>query len=153
MEIFYNEIMWQILKKGIYIGGKKYMLFSATTGQVRNDTITLIRKDFYEKHKGYLMAGLSQERINTHTNAWKKEKGMNVGKYLSYNALPLSSSILTNIENEHTDGAGMFLPGELHSSCQIRGDILRVPYSHLISGCSLTKWHITLSLLMHGVTE
>lgn len=169
MEIFHNEIMWQILKNGIYIGGKEYMLFSATTGQVRNNSITLIRKDFFENHKGYLMVGLSQDRINMHTNDFKKEKGMNVGKYISYNALPLSSSVLPdneididrcivvkgletiitdkvkyvdiqtdkdgqcyvsdtpkeyqtkNIEIEHTDGAGMFLPDELLSSCQIRG--------------------------------
>lgn len=169
MEIFHNEIMWQILNNGIYIGGKGYMLFSATTGQVRNSTITLMRKDFFENHKGYLMVGLSQDRINTHTNDFKKEKGMNVGKYISYNALPLSSSVLPGneididrcivvkgletmitdkvkyvdiqtdkdgqcyiagipkeyqikeIDIEHTDGAGMFLPGELHSSCQIRG--------------------------------
>lgn len=169
MEVFHNEIMWQILNNGVYIGGKEYMLFSATTGQVRNNTITLMRKDFYENHKGYLMVGLSQDRINTHTNDFKKENGMNVGKYLSYNALPLSSSVLPDnqididrcivvkgletiitdkvkyvdiqtdkdgqcyvadtpkeyqtkeIGIEHTDGAGMFLPGELHSSCQIRG--------------------------------
>ncbi|MDD7378257.1 MAG: hypothetical protein SO445_03920 [Lachnospiraceae bacterium] len=169
MEVFHNEIMWQILKDGIYIDDKEYMLFSATTGQVRNKTITLMKKDFFEKHKGYLMVGLSKERINTHTNNVKKDLGMNVGKYLSYNALPLSSSVLPenvididrcivvkgletvitdnvkyvdiqtdkdgqcyvadtpkeyitkDIEIEHTDGAGMFLPGELPSSCQIRG--------------------------------
>ena len=169
MEVFHNEIMWQILENGIYIDDKEYMLFSATTGQVRNKTITLMRKDFFEKHKGYLMVGLSKERINTHTNNVKKDLGMNVGKYLSYNALPLSSSVLPDnvididrcivvkgletvitdnvkyvdiqtdkdgqcyvadtpkdyitkdIEIEHTDGAGMFMPGELQSSCQIRG--------------------------------
>ncbi len=173
MEIFHNEIMWQILNDGVYIDGKEYILFSATTGQVRNETITLMRKDFFEKHKGYLMVGLTQNRINTHTNAWKKELGMNVGKYLSYNALPLSSSVLPEkeidldrcivvkgletviadkvkyvdvktdkdgqcfvadtpkdyvtkeIEIEHTDGAGMFLPGELPSSCQIRGGFFK----------------------------
>ena len=70
------------------------MLFTASTGQVRNCKITLMRRDFFEKHKGYLMVGLSQNRINTHTNSVKKEVGMNVGKYLSYNALPLSSSVL-----------------------------------------------------------
>lgn len=169
MQIFHNEIMWQIVKNGIYINDKEYMLFSATTGQVRDSTITLMRKDFFEKHRGYLMVGLSQERINEHTNDYKKEKGMNVGKYLSYNALTLSSSILPNneidiercivvkgletaiiervkyidiqtnkdgqcyvadtpkdyiskeVQIDHTDGAGMFLPGELPSSCQIRG--------------------------------
>lgn len=168
MKVFHNEIMWQILEKGISIDDKEYMLFSATTGQVRNTTITLMRKDFFEKYQGYLMVGLSKERINTHTNSVKKEVGMNVGKYLSYNALPLSSSVLPDnsidiercivvkgletivtdrvkyvdiqtdkkgqcyvadtpteyvekdIEIEHTDGVGMFLPGELPSSCQIR---------------------------------
>jgi hypothetical protein len=165
----HNEIMWQILNDGIIINGKEYMLFFATTGQVRNRTVTLMRKDFYEKHKGYLTVGLSKDRINTHTNSVKKDTGMNVGKYISYNALPLSSSVLpeneididrcivvngletvitdkvkyidiqvdTNgqcyvadtpkdyqtkeIEIEHTDGAGMFIPEELPSSCQIRG--------------------------------
>ena len=98
MEIFHNEIIWQILTNGIYINNKEYMLFSATTGQVRNTTVTLMRKDFFEKHKGYLQVGLSKERINTNTNAMKKDLGMNVGKYLSYNALPLSSSILPDNE-------------------------------------------------------
>lgn len=169
MEIFHNEIMWQILNNGVYIDGKEYMLFSATTGQVRNTTITLMRKDFFKNHQGYLMVGLSQNRVNTHINNYKKEKGMNVGKYLSYNALPLSSSVLPDneididhcivvkgletiikdkvkyvdiqtdktgqcyvadtpkeyqnreIKIEHIDGAGMFIPGELPSSCQIRG--------------------------------
>lgn len=169
MEIFHHEILRQILRDGIYIGSKEYMLFSATTGQVRNNTVTLMRKDFFEIHKDSLMAGLSPDRINSHTNVWKTEKGMNVGKYLAYNALSLSSSTLPDrgididrcvvvrgletivtgkvkyidirtdregqcyvagtpkeyrtkeIEIEHTDGAGIFLPGELHSSCQIRG--------------------------------
>ena len=169
LEIFHNEILWQILRNGIYINDKEYMLFSATTGQVRNTTVTLMRKAFFEKHKGYLMVGLSKERINTHTNTVKRDMGMNVGKYLSYNALPLSSSVLPEnkieidrcivvkgletivagkvkyidiqtdeggqcyvadtpkeyldkeIDIEHTDGAGMFLPMELSSSCQIRG--------------------------------
>lgn len=79
IEIFHNEIILQILKNGVFIGGKEYMLFSATTGQVRDNTITLMRKDLYENHNGYLMVGLSQDRINTHTNDLKKEKGMNVG--------------------------------------------------------------------------
>ena len=86
MVINHNEILWQILRDGIKIGGKEYMLFTATTGQVRNVTVTLMRKDFFEKHKGFLMVGLTIESINANG-------GMNVGKYLSYNALSLSSSV------------------------------------------------------------
>lgn len=169
LEVYHNEILRQILNQGVYVGGREYLLFAATAGQVRNTTVTLMRKDFYEIHKGCLMAGLSLERMNTHRNQYKKEIGMNVGKYLSYRALPLSSSVcpehkidlercmvvkgmetviadrvkfvdirkdrngqcyvadtpkgsaVKKIRIEHTDGAGMFLPGELPLSCQIRG--------------------------------
>lgn len=166
MEIFHNEILWQIIRDGITIGGKEYVLYSATTGQVRNTTVTLIRKDFYKKHIGYLLVGLTIDYIN-------KQGGMNVGKFLAYTALPLSSSVLPekeididrcmlvkgletvvrdkvkyvdiqedengqfyvydtpkdyvekDIPIEHTDGAGMMLPGELPSSCQIRSGFFK----------------------------
>lgn len=166
MEIFHNEILWQIIRDGITIGGKEYVLYSATTGQVRNTTVTLIRKDFYKRHIGYLLVGLTIDYINKHG-------GMNVGKFLAYTALPLSSSVMPekeididrcilvkgletvvrgkvkyvdiqddengqyyvadtpkdyvekDIPIEHTDGAGMLLPGELHSSCQIRSGFFK----------------------------
>lgn len=166
MEIFHNEILWQIIRDGITVGGKEYVLYSATTGQVRNTTVTLIRKDFFEKHIGYLLVGLTINYINKHG-------GMNVGKFLAYSALPLSSSVMPekeididrcmlvegletvvrgkvkyvdiqmdengqhyvadtprdyvekDIEIEHTDGAGMFIPGELVSSCQIRSGFFK----------------------------
>ncbi len=166
MEIFHNDIMWQIIRDGIMIADKEYMLYSATTGQVRNTTVTLLQKDFFKRNKGALLVGLSVESIN-------EKGGMNVGKYLSYTALPLSSSILPekeididrcmlvkgletvvkdmvkyvdiredengqhyvadtpeeyiekDIPVEHTDGAGMFLPGELPSSCQIRSGFFK----------------------------
>lgn len=166
LKVCHNEILWQILRDGIIIGNKEYMLFTATTGQVRNVTVTLMRKDFFEKHKGFLMVGLSIESINA-------KGGMNVGKHLAYNALSLSSSVKPetaididrcivvngletvvrgkvkyidiqtdnngqcyvadtpkeyqekDIPIEHTDGAGMFIPGELYSSCQIRGGYIK----------------------------
>lgn len=166
MEIFHNDIMWQILRDGININGSDYMLFSATTGQVRNTTVTLMRTDFYKKHEGFLLVGLTKEGIN-------KDGGMNVGKYLAYTSLSLSASVLPeieididrcllvdglttivtdkvkyvdiqedengqnyvadvpkepiikDIEIEHSDGAGMFIPGQLHSSCQIRGGFFK----------------------------
>ena len=34
------------IDKGIIIGGKKYKLFTATTGQVRNCKVTLIKEEF-----------------------------------------------------------------------------------------------------------
>lgn len=166
MEIYHHDIMWQIIRDGIMIAGEEYMLYSATTGQVRHATVTLMKKKFYEAHEGFLLAGLTREKINA-------KGGMNVGKFLAYTALPLSSSVLSEkeididrcivvkgletvikdkvkyidiqqdeagqyfvadtpeeyqlkeIEIEHTDGAGMFLPGELPSSCQIRSGFFK----------------------------
>ena len=166
LEIKQNEILWQIIRDGIKIDNKEYMFFTATTGQVRNTTVTLIRKDFFQKYKGFLMVGLTLEYINV-------KEGMNVGKYLAYNALLLSSSVRPekpididrcvvvkgletvvtdrvkyidiqkddakqcyvadtpeeyvekSIPIEHTDGAGMFLPGEQPASCQIRGGYIK----------------------------
>ena len=162
LEVNHNEILKQIIDNGLYIGGKEYIFFTATTGQVRNSTVTLLKKEFYEKHKSELTVGLTDEQINN-------KGGINIGKYLAYNALSLSSSVLPDKEIDidrcivvpdfetvisdmvkyidikednngqcyiadmpkdyvlkeipikHTDGAGMFLPGELPSSCQIRG--------------------------------
>lgn len=77
LEIKQNEILWQIIRDGIKIDNKEYMFFTATTGQVRNTTVTLIRKDFFQKYKGFLMVGLTLEYINA-------KGGMNVGKYLAF---------------------------------------------------------------------
>lgn len=166
MKVYHYTIMWQIIEDGIIIANTEYMLYSATTGQQRNVTITLIRKDFYERHESELLVGLSVPKINS-------MGGMNAGKYLAYTALALSSSVLPDklididrcivvadfesividyvkfidiqsdkngelfvadtpkeyieksIPITHTDGAGMFLPGELPSSCQIRSGFFK----------------------------
>lgn len=162
LEVNHNEILKQFIDNGLYICCKEYIFFTATTGQVRNSTVTLLKKEFYEKHKSELTVGLTDEQINS-------KGGINIGKYLVYKALSLSSSVLPDKEIDidrcivvqdfetvisdmvkyidikedkngqcciadmpkdyvlkeilvkHTDGAGMFLPGELLSSCQIRG--------------------------------
>ena len=71
MEIFHNDIMWRSIRDGILIADKKYILYSATTGQVRNTTVTLLRKDFFDNNKDALMVGLSVEYIN-------EQGGMNI---------------------------------------------------------------------------
>ena len=141
---------------------EKYIFYTASTGQVRNQKVTLIKQSFLEKHRHELYLIYGADTIKT----------MNVGKYLAYTALSLSSSVLPDklididrclvvpdlettvtdmvkyvdigekdgqcyvkdiptdyqlkdIEITQTDGAGMFLPGELPSSCQIRGGFIK----------------------------
>lgn len=163
------EILKQIINNGLtvydFANGqkikKKYQFFTAGAGHVRKLKVALIKTDFFERHKQELLLGLEPENIK-----------LNVGKYLAYTALSLSSSVLPDkpididrclvvpdlkttvtdwvkyidigdkdgqcyvrnvptdyqlksIELIQTDGSGMFLPGELLSSCQIRGGFIK----------------------------
>ena len=163
MEIVYMKIAHQtivfdqILKRGLMIEDKKYIVFTSTTNQMKDSEFVLIQEDFYNENKNKFMCGLTDEIIN-------KKGGCNRGKYLAYKGLPLSTSIIPegyeididkclvvpdfkttineevecididhdnrefigierrkeDIEIPQTDGAGMFLPGVLSASAQIR---------------------------------
>ncbi len=163
MEIVYMKIAYQtlvfkqILERGLLIDDKKYVFYTATTSQMKNSEFVLVQEDFYKKNQNKFMCGLTDDIIN-------QKGGCNSGKYLAYNGLPISSSIVPegyeididkcllvpdfnttinekvecididhkkrefigierrneDIEIPQTDGAGMFLPGVLPASAQIR---------------------------------
>lgn len=164
MEIVYMKvanqatIFNQILERGLLIGDKKYIFYTATTNQMKQGEFVLIQEDFNNKNERKFMCGLTPDRIN-------QKGGCNRGKYLAYRGLPLSASIVPSkkyeididkcivvpdfetvlneevecIDIDHeskkfmkieqrredilipqTDGAGMFLPGVLPASAQIR---------------------------------
>ena len=147
-----KPILKQIIDRGIDIAGKHFIFYSSSTGQLKDQEITLLDAKFYKDNKNRLLCGLTEEIINAHG-------GINMGKFLAYKSLNLSLSVQTeyvididevlvvkdfetlvngkvnyldvdtfNIEETemkvpvpHTDGAGMFMPGTLLCSCQIRG--------------------------------
>lgn len=163
MEIVYMKIanqtliFNQILKNGLLIEDRKYIVYTSTTNQMKAGEFVLVQKDFYNHNEKKFMCGLTDEIIN-------QNGGCNRGKYLAYKGLPLSSSIIPEgyeinidkclvvpdfetmineevecIDVDHdnrefigierrkedvpipqTDGAGMFLPGVLPTSAQIR---------------------------------
>ena len=163
MEIVYmkianqTHIFDQILKRGLLIGDKKYIFYTATSNQMKQGEFVLVQEDFYYKNEKKFMCGLTDDIIN-------QKGGCNRGKYLAYKGLPLSASIVPEgygididkclvvpdfetvineevecIDIDHvkreinkierrkedvlipqTDGAGMFLPGVLPASAQIR---------------------------------
>lgn len=86
LEVYHLDILRQIIKNGCNVGDNRYIFFTATTGQQRNQTVVLIRLDFYLKYKRNITCGLDIARIN-------KSGGQNAGKYISYNALVLSTSV------------------------------------------------------------
>ena len=147
-----KPILKQIIDRGIDIAGKHFIFYSSSTGQLKDQEITLLDAKFYEDNQNRLLCGLTEEIINAHG-------GINMGKFLAYKSLNLSLSVQTeyavnidevlvvkdfeslvrgkvnyldvdtfNIEETemevpvpHMDGAGMFMPGTLPCSCQIRG--------------------------------
>lgn len=151
IRIYHKKILRQILESGFICEDKEYVFFTSSAGQVRNETITCIRKDLYDKYRSNLMNSLTEAGINN-----SDQKGVNLGKLMAYNSLCMSSSVEVDIDIDrvivvpdfetkvikeveyidketlkskiktmdvpvnHCDGAGMFLPGTLETSCQIR---------------------------------
>lgn len=147
-----KPILKQIIDRGIDIAGNHFIFYSSSTGQLKDQEITLLDAKFYEDNQNRLLCGLTEEIINAHG-------GINMGKFLAYKSLNLSLSVQTeyavnidevlvvkdfeslvrgkvnyldvdtfNIEETemevpvpHMDGAGMFMPGTIPCSCQIRG--------------------------------
>lgn len=151
-----DGILEQIIEKGINIDGKHYIFYTSSTGQMKEQEITLLEEKFWNENKYSLMCGLTEDRIN-------EKGGINSGKYFAARALNISNSIVydadisiddvivvpdfktmvTGMVNyldiatllteekemqipiEHMDGAGVFIPGTLPCSCQIRGGWLK----------------------------
>ena len=91
------EILRQIINNGLFIDDIKYIFFTATAGQTRSYEVTLIKESFYNKHESFLMVGLTKEKINNYKHK-NGTQGINVGKFLAYLALNLSSSIIPEME-------------------------------------------------------
>lgn len=146
VQIYYFDILQSLLKNGfVYVDPNtgehiKYILFTASAGQIRTKKIVMIQEKLWKRHEKTFMCGLSLEDINL-------KGGANVNKYLAYLALSNSAtdvwqdfdidkSIVVDdmelpvraevdyIDNdtfditrktmdipiEHTDGCGMILP-------------------------------------------
>lgn len=86
LKVYHRGILKQIIDNGCMINNKKFMFFSASTGQQRNQIVVLIDEEFYNQHKRNITCGLDLERINA-------SGGQNAGKYISYNALISSTSV------------------------------------------------------------
>ena len=161
MEIVYmktanqNEVLRQIIDRGLDIGEEHYIFYSSTTNQMKRGEFILIKEEFYKAHEQEITMGLTNVVVNV-------RGGCNTGKRLSYNGLMLSTSFLPegyeiaiddclvvpdfktvvnekvecidhddecitgigirneDIEIPQTDGAGIFLPGVLPTTAQIR---------------------------------
>lgn len=95
MEIVYlktsklNEVLHQIVDRGLDIDGQHYIFYSSTTNQMKRGECILLKEDFYKEHEKEIMLGLTDDVVNA-------KGGCNIGKRLAYNGLLLSTSFIPN---------------------------------------------------------
>ena len=85
IEVFFFDIMRQLMTDGFMFKGEKYVFAWASAGQIRTKKIVMMRESLLDKILPTLMCGLSEEGIN-------EAGGMNVSKYIVYLALTASAT-------------------------------------------------------------
>ena len=85
VRVYFFEVAESLIKRGCMYKGQKYVLFSASAGQIRTKKFVMVREDLYRSVQDKLMCGLTIDKIN-------KKGGINVNKFLAYLALSNSST-------------------------------------------------------------
>ena len=91
VQTFYFGIVENIIKNGFYFADEetgeveKYIVYTASAGQIRTKKTMFIKESMWEKYKNTLLCGLAEEIIN-------EKGGVNTNKYLAYLALNNSAT-------------------------------------------------------------
>lgn len=99
IRIYFYEVFQNIIKNGFYFNNYKYVLWSASSGQIRQKKCVFIKKRIYKKIHNKINCGLTLNKINNIRNTIKdgqksKMRGCNVNKYLAYTSLASTASEL-----------------------------------------------------------
>lgn len=140
VRVYFFEVFRDIVLNGFYMSGEKYVVLTASAGQIRTKKCVFIKESLLEKHRDTIMCGLTIDHIN-------EKGGCNTNKFLAYLALVNSATdewtefdidrsivvddmefpvrgVVDHIDSltykitrkemdvviTHTDGAGMVLP-------------------------------------------
>lgn len=87
VQVYYFDIIKDIIKNTFYLNGEKYKYLTSSAGQIRTKKTVFIKQELWNMHEKTLMCGLSIEKINEHG-------GINVNKFLAYLALSNSATDL-----------------------------------------------------------
>ena len=94
VQVYYFQVLEDIIKNGFIHNGEKYIYFSSSAGQIRTKKAVFIREALWEQHKNSLTCGLSVEEIN-------QKGGVNINKYQAYLALTNSATEVWKDFNIH----------------------------------------------------
>lgn len=87
VQVYYFDIIKDVIKNGFYLNGEKYKYLTSSAGQIRTKKTVFIKQQLWDDHEKTLMCGLSIDKINEHG-------GINVNKFLAYLALSNSATDL-----------------------------------------------------------
>ena len=163
VQVYYFQILHDILLYGFMYEGEKYIYFTSSAGQIRTKKAVFIKESVWKKYEKTIMCGLTIDKIN-------ELGGMNENKLLAYTALTNSATDVweefdidksividdfeTNVTGEvdfiddtdfsikrkimdvpipHTDGCGMILPNAFGK--QQVNMMVRLPFVKGLLGC------------------
>ena len=85
VQVYFFQVAEDIIKNGFIYNGQKYVLFSASAGQIRTKKFVVVKESKIKQYEKTLMCGLTIDEIN-------KRGGVNVNKFLAYYALANSAT-------------------------------------------------------------
>lgn len=85
IQVYFFQVAEDLIKDGFMYNGERYVLFSASAGQIRTKKFVVVKEEMLKKHEKTLMCGLSIDEIN-------RRGGVNVNKFLAYYALANSAT-------------------------------------------------------------
>lgn len=85
IEVYYFDVMRQIMRDGFWFNGEKYVFAWASAGQIRTKKIVMAKETLLEKILPTLMCGITEDDVN-------KAGGMNTAKFMVYLALASSAT-------------------------------------------------------------
>lgn len=85
VQVYFFQVAEDLIKNGFMFRGEKYVLFSASAGQIRTKKFVVIKESKLKQIENTLTCGLSWDIINS-------KGGINSNKYLAYYALNSSAT-------------------------------------------------------------
>ena len=85
VQVYFFQVAEDIIKYGFIYNGQKYVLFSASAGQIRTKKFVVVKEELLKQYEKTLMCGLDKQVIND-------KGGVNVNKFLAYYALANSAT-------------------------------------------------------------
>lgn len=85
VQVYYFSVARDLIYHGFMYKGEKYVYFTSSAGQIRLKKCVFVKESVWKEHEKTLMCGLTVDDINA-------KGGMNINKFLAYNALSSSST-------------------------------------------------------------